>query len=198
MMSTPRRKVVLASRNPDKVKELQGLMADTPFAVLSAADFPGLPDVIEDGTTIEGNATRKALLTAAWTGEIAEGLLASRGGGVPDAVVVPDPRIWSTRSPEASETPRTDVAPAGLDAAAPGRGSNEELFLQITAMGRLMGTITRQPVGGLGFGYDPVFRPEVGQRTLAELEVEEKNAVSHRGRALRRLLAGVRTAYGLA
>ena len=332
MMSTPRRKVVLASRNPDKVKELQGLMADTPFAVLSAADFPGLPDVIEDGTTIEGNATRKALLTAAWTGEIAvaddtslqvrelnelpdifaarfsgggatyetnmrlllelmekvpdgsrqarfatacawidprpggvrgpvaapadlrwlhnpwlravrvkdprqepdfwnglldrervwaeyrtslladlvswghdrarvreiaEGLLASRGGGVPDAVVVPDPRIWSTRSPEANETPRTDVAPAGLDAAAPGRGSNEELFLQITAMGRLMGTITRQPVGGLGFGYDPVFRPEVGQRTLAELEVEEKNAVSHRGRALRRLLAGVRTAYGL-
>ena len=65
------RKVVLASRNRDKVRELQQIFADTPFEVLCAGDFPGLPDVIEDGTTILGNATRKAMLTAAYTGEIA-------------------------------------------------------------------------------------------------------------------------------
>ena len=70
-MPTRKRKVVLASRNPDKVRELREICADLPFEVLSAADFPGLPEVIEDGTTIEGNATRKALVTAAWTGEIA-------------------------------------------------------------------------------------------------------------------------------
>ena len=54
-----------------------------------------------------------------------DGRHAARGGGAPDAVVVPDPRIWSTRSPEAKETPRTDVAPAGLDAAAPGRAASQ-------------------------------------------------------------------------
>jgi len=67
----------------------------------------------------------------------------------------------------------------------------------LTATGRLLGTVTRQPVGRGGFGYDPVFRPEEDQRTLAELPADEKNAVSHRGRALRRLLRAVRTAYGL-
>ena len=64
------RKVVLASRNQDKVRELKQVFSGMPFEVVSAADFPGLPDVIEDGTTILGNATRKALITAAYTGEI--------------------------------------------------------------------------------------------------------------------------------
>ena len=331
-MSSSRRKVVLASRNPDKVAELRGLFTDTPFEVLSATDFPGLPEVVEDGTTIEGNATRKALLTAAWTGEIAvaddtslqvrtlnglpdifaarfsgagatyesnvsllldlmaqvpdgsrqarfatacvwidpgpgevqgpvggpadlrwlhnpwaravqvkdarsepeywkglvdhdqvwenyrtslladlvswghdrgrlrgiaEGLVASRRDGSSGSVVIPDPRIWSTRSPAENQTPRPRIAPVALAPEAPGRGRNEELFLQLTAKGRLVGTIARQPIGTMGFGYDPVFLPEGDQRTLAELEVDEKNAISHRGRALRRLLAGVRQAYEL-
>ena len=65
------RKVVLASRNEDKVRELKQVFEGMPFAVLSAWDFPGLPEVIEDGTTILGNATRKAMITAAFTGELA-------------------------------------------------------------------------------------------------------------------------------
>ena len=69
-MGATRRKVVLASRNKDKVRELQQLFAGLDFHVLSADDFPGLPDVIEDGTTIVGNARRKAIVTAAYTGEI--------------------------------------------------------------------------------------------------------------------------------
>ena len=64
------RKIVLASRNKDKVRELKQLCEGLPFAVLSAEDFPGLPEVIEDGTTILGNASRKAIITAAYTGEI--------------------------------------------------------------------------------------------------------------------------------
>ena len=65
------RKVVLASRNEDKVRELKQLFEGLDFEVVSSADYPGLPDVIEDGTTIEGNARRKAIVTAAYTGEIA-------------------------------------------------------------------------------------------------------------------------------
>ena len=64
-------KVVLASRNQDKVRELKQVFEGMPFKMLSAGDYPGLPDVIEDGTTIMGNATRKAMVTAAYTGEIA-------------------------------------------------------------------------------------------------------------------------------
>ena len=66
-----KRKVVLASRNEDKVRELRQVFEDMPFDVRSASEFPGLPEVIEDGTTILGNATRKAMITAAYTGEIA-------------------------------------------------------------------------------------------------------------------------------
>ncbi len=65
------RKLVLASRNADKVGELREMCEGMPFEVTSAADYPGLPEVIEDGTTILGNATRKAIITAAFTGEIA-------------------------------------------------------------------------------------------------------------------------------
>jgi len=65
------RKVVLASRNADKVRELKDMFTGMPFEVVPASDYDGLPEVIEDGTTILGNATRKAIITAAFTGEIA-------------------------------------------------------------------------------------------------------------------------------
>jgi non-canonical purine NTP pyrophosphatase (RdgB/HAM1 family) len=68
---TDRRKIVLASRNEDKIRELRQLCNGLPFEVASSLDYPDLPEVIEDGTTIQGNASRKALVTAAYTGEIA-------------------------------------------------------------------------------------------------------------------------------
>jgi len=73
---------------------------------------------------------------------------------------------------------------------------NASFWLEISTEGRLVGDITRQPIGSRGFGYDPVFRPDGEQRTLAEMLPEEKNAVSHRARALRRLMRAVRGAYG--
>ena len=66
-----RRIVVLASRNADKVREMSELCEGLPFQIRSAADYPGLPEILEDGTTTLGNATRKAVATAAFTGEIA-------------------------------------------------------------------------------------------------------------------------------
>ncbi len=70
-MPNTMRKVVIASRNEDKVREMRELCAGLPFDVVSALDYEGLPEVIEDGTTALGNASRKAIETAAYTGEIA-------------------------------------------------------------------------------------------------------------------------------
>jgi len=70
-MTTRKRILVLASCNQDKLRELRQICDGLPFDVKSSGDYPGLPEVIEDGTTALGNATRKALVTAAWTGEVA-------------------------------------------------------------------------------------------------------------------------------
>ncbi|MBU0741733.1 non-canonical purine NTP pyrophosphatase, partial [bacterium] len=80
-------------------------------------------------------------------------------------------------------------------AAAPGRAVSEAVWCELTATGRLLGEVTRAPAGDRGFGYDPVFRPLGGERTLAEMAPAEKNAVSHRGVALRRLLDAARSVY---
>ena len=329
------RKVVLASRNLDKVRELKQVFEGMPFEVVSAGEYAGLPDVIEDGTTILGNATRKAVITAAYTGEIAladdtslqvpelnffpdifaarfsgpdatyesnaallvdllkdvadgrrrqarfetacvwvdprpeqedhpvarpalkrwlrnpwersieikdpaeewdfwngivdrrkvwdrymtdmlvdsvtwghdrarlreiaEGLLAGCDeGGYPEGSLrIPDPRIWAVDGPDTLAQAPTVVAPSGLDREANSRGVNAPFWLEIATEGRLVGDIIRQPIGALGFGYDPVFRPEGENQTLAEMLPVEKNAISHRARALRRLMRAVRGAYGV-
>jgi hypothetical protein len=121
----------------------------------------------------------------------------------PDAAVwLPDTRIWTTDPPgltgEPGSEPPTVVTPTGLPADAPGLAANEALWVELSTEGRLLGEITRQPVGQEGFGYDPIFRPEGDDRTLAEYPPDEKNAISHRGRALRRLLQAVQSTYQVA
>lgn len=367
------RTVVLASRNRDKVRELQDLFAGLPFVLVGADDYPGLPDVVEDGTTILGNATRKALATAAFTGEIAladdtslqvrelngwPDIFAARFSG-PDAtyrsntrllldllsdvpvesrqarfasacvwidprpatgsrtvlgpgehpvagpalcrwllnpwagarpyagakglparewdywnslmdrrrewagyvtlmladptsfgghdlarlravaeellalcpdsplhpghpgnrghlghlgnlgnqgapardplgsIRLPDPRIWTARGPGARDPRPSPYFPAGLPHDAPGPAVSQDLWLEISTEGKLLGAITEQPLGLAGFGYDPVFRPQGRQHTLAELDAEAKHRISHRGLALRRLKVAVRAAYRL-
>ncbi len=340
-MSYIRRKVVLASRNKDKVREMQQLFSGLGFEVLSSADFPGLPEVIEDGTTILGNARRKAIITAAYTGEISvaddtslevrelngfpdifaarfsgsdatygsnvdlmlemmadvpaefrqarfstacvwvdprpakydyqvkkpaidrwlrnpwsrsigvresdeewsywNGLIDRREAwnkyrrgmeldlnswghnksrlreiadglfrGCPDAlrpgeeldtslvedgIRLPDSGIWAVSRPDEAGQPMTVVAPGGLPTEAPGRELNGPWWYEMSTIGRVVGDITRQAIGSRGFGYDPVFRPVGEIRTMAEMPADEKNAISHRGRAMGRLIDGVGGVY---
>lgn len=376
------RKIVLASRNPDKLRELSEVCASMgiglegggsgagaagpgedgetapAFEIVAATDYPGLPEVIEDGTTVLGNATRKAIVTAAYTGEIAIGddtafqvtalnnlpdIFASRfagtgatyadnadlvlelmrkvpvdqrqarfvtaavwvdpapeasglprrpaltpevksrwlhnpfaraihvkdpaqedafwseladrrtiwadyggrwgslpvthgadaprlkaaldrlvdpmlaggrpGPAAPGAIRLPDTRIWTAGEPPdvdgaaaadgaaraagrpPLDQPPTLVTPSGLPPDAPGLAINQPLWFEISAEGRLLGTVVYEQMGSAGFGYDPIFQVLGLDRTLAELEAEEKNAISHRGRALRRLLDAARSAY---
>jgi len=327
------RTVVLASRNADKVRELKELMEGLPFHVKSAADYPGLPEVIEDGTTILGNSSRKAIITAAYTGEISVAddtalvvrelnglpdifaarfsgpdatydsnarLLVEMLEGVPDGmrqarfetacvwvdprprlleldvlppvrcrflrnpygstvmgqgeggspewdmwngvmdrnrvwenyrrmlgadlvtkghsrqklqeivtgllatcqddpgegIRLPDTRIWGLEDPGKPDGPLTDRSPSGMPADAPGKALNHPVWVEISTTGRLLGEITQQPVGGQGFGYDPVFRPVGLDITLAEMDSQHKNAISHRGRGMQRLMQAVSMVYG--
>ena len=327
-MTTRKRILVLASCNQDKLRELRQICDGLPFDVKSSGDYPGLPEVIEDGTTALGNATRKALVTAAWTGEVAVAddttfqvrmlggmpdVFASRFAGPgatyqdnvdlvlelmrdvsdeardvrfetsmvwvdPQPPVAPrlervapghcrwvhDPfadrptsadhaarvaehrrRVWrdyqawfgtlpvswgadnhrleqlvrelvapNLRServaddgmsvPDVQEFtadgPGDQLAPplsCSLPTGAPGHDRTAPVWLELAAEGRLLGHLIRQPLGQGGFGYDPVVTPLGQTLTLAEMSADDKNAISHRGRALRRLLQMVARAYDL-
>ncbi|MBI4803436.1 MAG: non-canonical purine NTP pyrophosphatase [Elusimicrobia bacterium] len=201
--------VVLATRNKDKVKELLDLLPDLPIDFKTLNDFPGAPEVTEDADTLEENAAKKAKSAALYCGRWAladdTGLEVDFLGGKPG--------VLSARyaGPDCSYADNNRKLLAALDgvpyekrtarfrcAVALASAGGSTVIME----GRLEGFITREPLGSRGFGYDPVFAaavsgapPERGQgpaRTLAELSPSEKNAVSHRAAAIRKIIPYLR------
>ena len=184
--------VVLATRNQHKVQEIRALLADLPITFLSLADFPDLPDVVEDGATCEENAVKKARETAAGTGHWA---LADDTGLEVDALGG-RPGVYAARyaGEHATYTDNCEKLLEELkDIPVEQRGAR---FLTVMALsdpegqaevvkGQLQGQITEQFYGSQGFGYDPVFYVSKAHKTLAEMTLAEKNELSHRGQALR-------------
>ena len=191
-MDFPLNTVVLATRNQHKVEEIQALLADVSMTFLSLADFPDLPEVIEDGTTCQENAVKKARETAAGTGHWA---LADDTGLEVDALGG-RPGVYAARY--AGEGATYDDNCKKLlkelqDIPVEQRGAR---FLTVMALsdpegqtetveGQLQGQIAEEFYGSQGFGYDPVFYVPDAHKTLAEMTLEEKNELSHRGQALR-------------
>ena len=186
--------LIIATRNPGKVREIGEVLAGLEVRLLSLADLPGAPDVQETGATFEENARAKALAVARWSGKMAladdsglevealggePGVLSNRyaGEGAGDADRIAKVLRLMEEVPDERRTARFRCA-AAL-ASPDGRMSVVE--------GVVEGRITRAPRGAGGFGYDPVFVPEGHRRTMAELTPDEKNRISHRGRALRAL-----------
>jgi XTP/dITP diphosphohydrolase len=199
-------RVVLATHNRGKLAELRDLLAaalpgaDVERLVVDAA-AAGAPDVVEDGTTFEANALLKARAAAAATGLIAvaddSGLAVDVLGGAPGIFSA----RWSGRHGDDAANLRLLLAQLS-DVPDAHRGAQ---FVCAAALvtpdgrehvetGTLRGALLREPVGDGGFGYDPVLRPEGSDRTCAELTRAEKNAISHRGRAMRALLPHLLTA----
>ena len=188
----PIREILLATRNPDKVRELAALLGDLGIRIRTLADFPTAPEVEEDGTTCEANALKKAGEIASTTGmpSVADdtGLEVDALGGRPGVFAARYAGENATYDdncrkllkeldgvPLARRTARF-VTVAAL--AMPGGDTR-------VATGTLAGIIAEECAGSQGFGYDPVFFvPELG-RTLAELTAEEKNRISHRAKAFR-------------
>jgi XTP/dITP diphosphohydrolase len=196
--------IVLATRNKGKIQELSGLLKDFGLEVKGLDSFPEVPEVAETGVTFEENALLKACTVSKATGLIAvaddSGLEVDALGGRPGVQSARysdednQGRESSGRERDARnnqkllrelaavpEAKRTARFRCVMAACAP-QGES------ITASGAWEGRIAAEPAGEQGFGYDPVFFDVELRCTAAELRREEKNARSHRGRALRKLL----------
>ncbi len=189
-------RLVLATRNPGKIEEITHLLEDLPVQVFTWKDFPDWPPVEEVGDTFEENARHKAESLARWADLPAladdSGLEVEALGGAPGVVSA---HYAGKHGDDAGNVARLLRELEGVPRE--GRGARfvcvlvlagprgERLLVRETCEGR----IAEEPRGEGGFGYDPVFVPNGEVRTMAELSLEEKNALSHRGKALRRLRA---------
>lgn len=185
-------RLVLATANPDKAREIAGLLGD----VVDLAPRPaGVGEVEETEDTLEGNARLKARAVAVASGEAAvaddTGLEVDALGGRPG--------VYAARYAGESATYADNVAKllAELDGIDDRRAQFRTVAIvvfpdggEIVAEGSVRGFIALSARGGNGFGYDPVFTPVGGGgRTYAEMALEEKQGLSHRGRAFRALAA---------
>ncbi len=183
---------MLATNNRHKAAELQALLSDVGVRIRTLAEFPDAPEVVEDGTTCEANAIKKATAIANHTGLPAmaddTGLMVEALGGRPGVYAARYAGEQATYEDNCrkllGELQGVPVAKRGarfvtVVAFVPRPGVQAQVV-----EGALDGVIAEQPAGTYGFGYDPVFVvPELG-KTLAQLTSEEKNRISHRARAL--------------
>jgi XTP/dITP diphosphohydrolase len=194
----PRAQVVLATANAHKIAELERILAGTGIRVLPLAAFPGAPQVAETGTTFEANALLKARAIAGFTGLPAvaddSGLCVDALNGMPGVLSA----RWSGRHSDDQANLRLVLAQLA-DVPDERRGAQFRCAAALALPGGrdrvtegvLAGRIIREPRGGNGFGYDPIFVPDGEQRTTAELSPQAKDAISHRGRAFRALAPAI-------
>ena len=183
--------LVLATGNRDKQQEMKALLQDLGLTIRTLDEFPAAPVVVEDGETCQANAGKKAREIAQFTGALT---LADDTGLEVDALGG-RPGVFAARYAGAHAT-YADNCRKLLDeltgVPADQRGA---CFLTVVAIadpvssvefveGVLRGRITDHCSGGHGFGYDPVFLVPELEKTLAELTLDQKNRISHRGKAL--------------
>lgn len=184
--------LVLATRNPHKVEELSAMLAGLPVEILSFVDFPDMPEVVEDGATLDENAAKKAREVATFTGlaSIADdtGLEVEALGGAPgvrsarysgeSATTEENNRKLLSELSRITGTARAAAFRCVVAVALPG-GEAE------TVEGITRGVILESARGEGGFGYDPLFLPDGHTQTYAQMDSAAKNAVSHRGKAIK-------------
>ena len=182
--------IVLATRNEGKVRELREMLKDFPVDLKSLNDFGPIPEVVEDGATFDDNAYKKASFTAKVLGIPAmaddSGLMVEALGGAPG--------IKSARYAGEDTTDADNIRKllADMEGISDRRAAFECVISiavpkgpALTYEARCDGEITNEPSGEEGFGYDPVFYYPPLKKTFANLTMEEKNQVSHRGKALK-------------
>jgi XTP/dITP diphosphohydrolase len=185
--------LVIASHNPDKVREIAGLLVPFGLKTRSAADLD-LPEPEETGLTFEANARLKAVTAA-----IASGLpaLADDSGLVVDALAG-EPGVHSARwaGPDRDFVRvMRDLEKRLVACGATTPDKRRARFVAVVCLaspegraevfrGEVEGTLVWPPRGAGGFGYDPMFQPRGHDRTFGEMSVAEKHALSHRARAL--------------
>jgi XTP/dITP diphosphohydrolase len=187
-----RDRLLLATTNPGKIREIKGILAGVPVEIVTLDDFPAVPEPDETGETFEANARLKALYYSDRFGVAA---VADDSGIVIDALDgapgVHSARWHGTHYPTKFAAIYRELADRGLTTS-PARfvahiAVAHAGSIVFEATGTIEGQISPEPRGEHGFGYDPIFWYPPYGCTLAEVDGERKAAVSHRGQAFRKL-----------
>ncbi|TAM79134.1 MAG: RdgB/HAM1 family non-canonical purine NTP pyrophosphatase [Acidobacteria bacterium] len=187
--------VYLASTNPGKLREFRHAAEARGFEVELLPGIEGLPVCIEDGSTFEENACKKARCYSQWT----DGMVFADDSGISVDALGSGPGIFSARyaGPEADDEANNQKLLRELAGIPPSnRTAHYACVIALARHGKILtvvegraeGLIRNEPKGTGGFGYDPYFYYPPLHRTFAELGMEEKFEVSHRGQAFRKLL----------
>ena len=195
-MSPAARRLVLATNNEHKVREIRALLAGMDVQVGHLGELADPPELIEPHDSFAGNALEKALTVARATGELSladdSGLMVDALGGAPG--------VLSARYAGEDATQDELIGKLLGELAGVPEAERTGRFVCVLVLaspegelgrweGRVEGRIATEPVGEGGFGYDPVFWYPPARITFAQMTPENKNAVSHRGRALRAFAA---------
>jgi len=184
--------LVLATRNRGKITELRGLLSGFDINIRGLDEFDPIPEVKEDGRTFEENAYKKAYFTANALGVPAladdSGLAVRALGGEPGvhsaryagANASDEEKYNKLLKEMEGKTDRSAYFECAIVIALPAGSS-------MTFTGRCEGAITLEPMGNEGFGYDPIFLYPPLNLTFAQIPLEEKNRISHRGKAMAKL-----------
>lgn len=193
-MRSPPLRILLATRNPGKAREVREVLADLPVQIVTLEGTPGAPHVEEDGETFEANALKKArTLARSWHGMVladdsglqvdalrgAPGVKSARYAGVGATDAEHNRKLLRELQgvPQQRRTARFRCVLALVDT------DGREWIVE----GTCEGSIAQEMRGEAGFGYDPLFLvPELG-KTFAQVAPEVKNSLSHRGKALEKL-----------
>ena len=192
-------KLVLATRNQGKVKELTEMLrleatAEQQIEVISLESYPDAPEVIEDGKTYTENAAKKASVIAEYTSHLTladdAGLEVDALNGAPGV----NSKRWAGE--DATDAIRIEKLLQTLEGVTDRRARFVAAIAVVrpdsapeTVLGVCEGHIRHAPIGESGFGYDPVFVPDGYDQTFAELGEEIKNQISHRAKALEQAIA---------
>jgi XTP/dITP diphosphohydrolase len=190
-MAAKRPGVVLATGNPHKLREISAMLANEPFDLLGLMGFPEVMLPAETGTTFEENAVEKAVAAARGTGLVALG----DDSGLEVDALAGAPGVRSARYAGEHATDRDNLELLLQNLAEVPDDRRSARFVCVIAVahpdgrvkvvrGACEGEIIRQPRGSHGFGYDPIFLIAADGRTLAQFSPDEKNAISHRARAI--------------
>ena len=185
-------KILIATNNAHKVKEIKEIFADTNYEVICPKDINLKLDVVEDGLTFADNSYKKAYAFCKATGLIC----IADDSGLQVRCLDNAPGVYSARygGEGLDDAGRTDLLLKNMT----GKTDRYAEFVCavsmvfpngkiITAQGKCEGKIALFPSARVGFGYDPVFIPEGYDKTFAELGADIKNSISHRGNALKQL-----------
>ena len=192
------KQLLLATKNQGKIIEIKKAFSnlnDFEIEILSLNDFPDMPDVIEDGETLDHNSLKKAKEIYDFSGipTLADdtGLEINSLNGAPG--------VYSARFAGENctyEDNNNKTLELLLNVPTEQRGAQFRTVITLyispnkieTTEGVLEGQIIKQKIGKKGFGYDPIFRPNGYNLTLAELDLDEKNKISHRGKAVAKMI----------